>query len=145
MEPSGDEDQATRKAKRQRKQALVADASGVYDGAGEADIRERAERFRDTWKGREPEAAANFFVGFDQTLSYLAIDFPTSLASLMRTTNLLERFHKEMRRKQWEIGSCRASKAARCSGIGSRDERQQNSERCFRGGCENSRKRSYTT
>ena len=39
-----------------------------------------------------------------KTLSYLAIDFPASLASLIRTTNLLERFHKERRRKQRDIG-----------------------------------------
>jgi hypothetical protein len=42
-------------------------------------------------------------------------------------------------------GCCRASQAARCSGIGSPEGRQQNNERCCRGGCENSRKRSYTT
>ena len=104
MEPSGDAAQATRQAKRQRKKALLADASQVYKGAGAADIRERAARFQDTWKGREPEAVANFFVDFEKTLSYLAIDFPESLASLIRTTNLLERFHKEMRRKQRDIG-----------------------------------------
>jgi len=104
VEPSGDEAQATRKAKRQRKKALLADASWVYAGAGAADIRERAEKFQDTWQGREPDAVVNFFVDFDKTLSYLAIDFPASLASLTRTTNLLERFHKEMRRKQRDIG-----------------------------------------
>ena len=76
----------------------------AYEGAGAADIQERAARFQDTWKGREPEAVANFFVDFEKTLSYLAIDFPGSLASLIRTTNLLERFHKEMRRKQRDIG-----------------------------------------
>jgi transposase-like protein len=104
VEPSGDEAQATRQAKRQRKKALVADASWVYDGAGAADIRERAARFQETWKGRAPQAVANFLVDFEKTLSYLAIDFPKSLASLIRTTNLLERFHKEMRRKQRDIG-----------------------------------------
>src|SRR5262249_51182171 len=104
VEPSGDDAQATRQARRQRKKALLADASWVYDGACEADIRERAARFQETWKGREPQAVANFLVDFDKTLSYLAIDFPQSLASLIRTTNLLERFHKEMRRKQRDIG-----------------------------------------
>ena len=102
--PSDDEAQMTRQAKRQRKKALLADASWVYDGTCEADIRERAARFQDTWQGREPEAVANFLVDFDKTLSYLAIDFPASLTSLIRTTNLLERFHKEMRRKQRDIG-----------------------------------------
>ena len=98
------EDHPTRKAKRQRKKAILADAGWVYDGESEADIRARAEVFRDEWQGREPRAVANLFLDFDKTLAYLAIDFPLSLASLIRTTNLLERFHKEMRRKQRDIG-----------------------------------------
>jgi len=68
VEPSGDDTQATRQAKRQRKKALLADASRVYEGAGAADIREQAERFQDTWKGREPNAVANFLVDFDKTV-----------------------------------------------------------------------------
>ena len=104
VEPTGDAEQATRQAKRQRKKAVLAAASWVYDGACEADIRERAARFRDTWQGRESEAVANFFVDFDKTLAYLAIAFPESLLGLIRTTNLLERFPKEMRRKQRDIG-----------------------------------------
>ena len=47
---------------------------------------------------------ATFFLDFDKTLAYLAIDFPPPLALLIRTTNLLERFPKEMRRKQHDIG-----------------------------------------
>jgi transposase-like protein len=42
--------------------------------------------------------------GFEQTLSYLSVDFPGTHVSLLRTTNLLERFHKEIRRKQKDIG-----------------------------------------
>jgi putative transposase len=103
-EPNGDEDQATRQAKGQRKKAVLADASWVYDGASEAQIRQRAEAFRQAWADREPKAVANFFVDFDQTLAYLSIAFPESLRGFIRTTNLLERFHKEMRRKQRDIG-----------------------------------------
>jgi transposase-like protein len=47
---------------------------------------------------------ANLFTDFDKTLAYLRVDFPLSLAVLIRTTNRLERFHKEMRRKQRDIG-----------------------------------------
>jgi transposase-like protein len=32
------------------------------------------------------------------------VDFPLAQVSLIRTTNLLERFHKEIRRKQRDIG-----------------------------------------
>jgi transposase-like protein len=96
--------QATGKAKRWRKKAILVDASKVYEGASEAAIREQADVFRETWQGREPQAVANFFLAFDKTLAYWASDFPQPLTSLIRTTNLLERVHKEMRRKQCDIG-----------------------------------------
>ena len=82
----------------------MADASWVYDGDGEADIRARAEVFCVTWHAREPAAVANFLIDFDKTLSYCEVHFPQSRVSLIRTTNLLERFQKEMRRKQRDIG-----------------------------------------
>ena len=67
-------------------------------------MRDQAEVFRETWQEREPKAVANFFTDFDKTLAYLRVDFPASLGVLIRTTNRLERFHKEMRRKQRDIG-----------------------------------------
>jgi transposase-like protein len=60
--------------------------------------------FRTTWEVREPKAVANFLTDFDLTLSYLGVDFPHAFVSLIRTTNLLERFHNEIRRKQRDIG-----------------------------------------
>ncbi len=41
---------------------------------------------------------------FEQTLGSLTVDCPRALVSLIRTTTLLERFHKERRRKQRDIG-----------------------------------------
>jgi len=41
---------------------------------------------------------------FEQTLCYLSVEFPRAHVSLIRTTNLLERFHKEIRRKQRDVG-----------------------------------------
>lgn len=76
----------------------------IYTQKTAGDIRAQAEVFRETWQEREPKAVANFFTDFDKTLAYLRVDFPTSLGSLSRTTNRLERFHKEMRRKQRDIG-----------------------------------------
>jgi len=85
-------------------QAILADAGAIYDHKTEADIRAQAEVFRETWQEREPKAVANLFTDFDKTLAYLRVDFPESLGVLIRTTNRLERFHKEMRRKQRDIG-----------------------------------------
>jgi putative transposase len=104
VEPRGDAAQATRKAKRQRTKAVLVEASWVYDGASETPMRERAEVFRQAWADRAPDAVANFLVDFDQTLAYLSIALPEPFWGLIRTTNLLERFHKEMRRKQRDIG-----------------------------------------
>ena len=70
----------------------------------EAEIQARAAVFRRTWEGREPQAVAHFFVDFEQTLRYLTVDFPRAFVSLIRTTNVLERFHKEVRRKQRDSG-----------------------------------------
>jgi len=98
------DDQARRKAKTARKKAILADAGVIYTQKTAGDIRAQAEVFRETWQEREPKAVANFFTDFDKTLAYLRVDFPASLGSLIRTTNRLERFHKEMRRKQRDIG-----------------------------------------
>lgn len=66
--------------------------------------RNRAAVFRATWNQREPQAVGHFCVDVEQTLSSLTMDFPRAFVSLIRTTNLLERFHKEVRRKQRDIG-----------------------------------------
>ena len=99
-----DDAKAVRKAKQARKKAMLADAGQRYASDGEGDIRAQAAAFRKTWEMREPKAVANFFTDFDKTLSSLQVDFPTSLLPLIRTTNLLERLHKEVRRKQGDLG-----------------------------------------
>jgi transposase-like protein len=104
MDGEVSDDKAVRKAKRARKKAILADAGAIYKADVESEIRAQAEVFRETWQGREPKAVANWFTDFDQTLAYLRVDFPLSLAVLIRTTNRLERFHKEMRRKQRDMG-----------------------------------------
>jgi putative transposase len=98
------DDKATRKARTARKKSILSDAGAIYKHQTEDGIRDQAEVFRETWQEREPKAVANFFTDFDKTLAYLRVDFPASLGVLIRTTNRLERFHKEMRRKQRDIG-----------------------------------------
>ena len=57
-----------------------------------------------------PQAVTNFCTDFDKTLCSLDVDVPRSCVSLMRTTNLLERFHQEVRRKQRDIGMCQSER-----------------------------------
>jgi putative transposase len=94
----------SRQAQKERKRAILADASQIYATDVESEIRARAQVFRDPWEAREPQAVAAFFHDFEQTLCYLTVHFPRAYVSLIRTTNLLERFHKEIRRKQRDIG-----------------------------------------
>ena len=108
--------QAKHKAKTARKKAILADAGALYTQKTEGDIRAQAEVFRETWQEREPRAVANFFTDFDKTLASLKVDFPASLGVLIRTTNRLERFHKEMRRTQRDIGMFQSE--AGCEAIG---------------------------
>ena len=94
----------SRQAKQAYKQAILADAGQLYATDSELEIRTRAQAFHDKWASLEPKAVEVFMNGFEQTLSYLTVDFPRAHVSLIRTTNLLERFHKEIRRKQRDIG-----------------------------------------
>ena len=83
---------------------MLAEASWVYEGKSAADIEARARLFTMVWKAREPEMVANLWVNFHKTLAYFSVAMAPSLRPLIRTTNLLERFHKEVRRKQRDIG-----------------------------------------
>jgi len=67
-------------------------------------MQARAQGFREQWEEREPQAVATFFNDCEQTLCYVTVHFPKAHGSLMRTTNLRERFHKDIRRKQRDIG-----------------------------------------
>lgn len=103
-EPPPADDKAARQARQARRKAILAQASEVYRSHAEPEIRERAAHFRTTWEQREPEAVAAFCVDFDKTLSYLTVEVPEALWPLIRTTNLLERLHREARRKPHDIG-----------------------------------------
>ena len=104
LESAETEEQAVREAKRARKRAVLAQASWVYEGKTAADIEARARLFTMVWKAREPEMVANLGGNFHKTLAYFSVEIAPSLHPLIRTTNLLERFHKEARRKQRDIG-----------------------------------------
>jgi transposase-like protein len=94
----------SRPAKQAYKQAILAEASQTYATAVAVEIRARAQACRDKWQAREPQAVAAWMPDFEQTLSALAVEFPRGQVSGIRTTHLLERFHKALRRKQRDSG-----------------------------------------
>lgn len=67
-------------------------------------MRTRAAAYHTTWEPREPKAVANGFTDVEPTLSSLPVDFPRAFISWLRTTNRLERCHREVRRQQRDIG-----------------------------------------
>jgi len=104
LDPTLPRAEAKRQAKRARRQAMLAEASQISAAEEEAKIQGRAVAFRRRWEAVEPKAVTTFFTDFDKPLNSLRIDFPRAYVSLIRTTNLLERFHREVRRKQRDIG-----------------------------------------
>ena len=75
--------------------ALLASASGVWDGVQTAaEAFRRLERWAETWRAVEPEAVANLVDDFERTLTYLTA--PPALRTRVGTTNPIERLILEI-------------------------------------------------
>ncbi len=84
--------------KRSHNRAILGDAARVYNHAGSAaDAWKRLEQFREKWSEREPRAVKNFCKDFALTLNYFQL--PKPWWRLVRTTNMIERYFKELRRR----------------------------------------------
>jgi len=70
-------------------------ASTVWDGEDEAEVRRNLKKFILHWREDEPEAVSHLLADFESTLGYL--DLPKSLRTLGRSTNITERFIKDIR------------------------------------------------
>ena len=106
---AGDEGMS-REQRRQRRAEVLADATAVYQGHDEAEIRRRLAAFRATWVQTEPKAVATLERDFDRTLVYLRVqqraqslgqDWPTRF---LRTTSALERVQRHFRQKARQVG-----------------------------------------
>ena len=61
------------------------------------EARERLAAFAEQWRARTPKAVATLERDFEQTIAYYALDGVAR--ELIRTTSLLERTNRELRRK----------------------------------------------
>ena len=82
--------------KETRKQ-LLEQASAIYQADSAAEARVRLGVFAATWQARAPKAVATFARDFEQTIAYYALEGVAR--ELIRTTSLLERTNRELRRK----------------------------------------------
>ncbi len=94
----------SRQAKKERQRAILADASQMDATDVASEMRAQAQGLRDTWEAREPQAVTAFVHDFAQTLCSLTVHVPRAYVSLMRTTHLLERLQKAIRRKPRDSG-----------------------------------------
>lgn len=87
------------------------DASAVYDADTEQEARKRLAAFRRKWKQREPRAVATMRRQFDATLTYF--DIPPEHRHWMRTTNPIERYIRELRRRTRTMGVFQSIESSR--------------------------------
>lgn len=86
-----------------RHAAIRQDASAVYDVETPSAAREQLAAFGRRWTRREPEAVATFRRDFDATLTYLSV--PPEYRRWIRTSNPLERYIRELRRRTRPMGT----------------------------------------
>jgi putative transposase len=76
---------------------LMRQASNIYKAASRQDAIKRFRLFVKRWKNKEPRAVKCFRDEFYNTLNFY--DFPKEVRSAISTTNHLERFLEEIRRR----------------------------------------------
>jgi putative transposase len=94
--------QALQQAQEARARAILQDAVPLYHSADSLTLSQRLTHFQQKWTTLEPKAVRCFIKDFDLTLTYRRVPFPQP--RLIRTTNLLERFFREFRRRADELG-----------------------------------------
>jgi len=84
-------------AHRQEREQLLEQASAIYQAETAAQARERLRSVVSAWKEQAPKAVATLQRDFEQTIAFFALD--GIARELVRTTSLLERTNRELRRK----------------------------------------------
>jgi len=98
-----------RQERQQRRREVLEDATKVYKGEDEGQIRQRLLGFRQKWGEKEPEAVATLERDFDRTLVYLRVrERARKLGEqwqleCLRTTSPLERVQRHFRQKARQI------------------------------------------
>jgi putative transposase len=84
-------------ARKETRKQLMAQASAIYQAESAQEARQRLAVFIDTWQGQSPKTVATCARDFEQTIAYYALDGVAR--EFIRTTSLLERTNRELRRK----------------------------------------------
>jgi putative transposase len=84
-------------ANKETRKQLMEQASAIYQVESAPEARTRLAAFAATWRTRTPKTVATFARDFEQTIAYYAVEGVAH--ELIRTTSLLERTNRELRRK----------------------------------------------
>ena len=87
-----------------RKQ-ILRQAARIYRAGSAEEAKVRAKVWAGRWQKREPDAVRTFLSGFEKTLVFY--QFEPEVWKKIRTTNLLERYLRELRRRLKGISSYR--------------------------------------
>jgi len=83
--------------KREERKQLLEQASAIYQAESAAQARERLARWAEQWRECAPKAVATLQRDFEQTL--VSYSLPAVAREWIRTTSLLERTNRQLRRK----------------------------------------------
>jgi putative transposase len=84
-------------ANKETRKQLMEQASAIYQAESAPEARARLATCAATWRTRTPKTVATFQRDFEQTIVYSALEGVAR--ELIRTTSLLERTNRELRRK----------------------------------------------
>jgi putative transposase len=90
-------------ARQERGQAMKREALAIFEAVTRREAEARLQEFRTRWQALEPRAVSSFTRGLKRCFTFYQLD--VGLHRLVRSTNLLERFFRELRAKTDEIGA----------------------------------------
>lgn len=82
---------------RRHRRQIIGDALHIFEAASGAEVRSRLRQFMAGWSDREPKAVRLFLKDFDACLVYL--EYPDPGRTRLKTTNPIERYIEEIRRR----------------------------------------------
>ncbi len=92
------------------------DATQIWNAPNKSEARQRQAAFVAKYAVEHPKLVAIIEDDFEATLTFYELDAPTWKS--LRSTNIIERFNREMRRKFDDMGACRGDDAVtRTAGI----------------------------
>jgi putative transposase len=85
-------------------------AAAVYEARSASEAQAQLAAFAEQWRPTQPQAVATFEHEFEQTIRYYSL--AGMAREVVRTTSLLERTNRELRRKFRQVGCFSSPKGA---------------------------------